>query len=130
MLRRKKDSVINGKALITLPPRQVEIISCTFDADEREFYESISAKVEATLETYRRAGDMAKNYTSVLILLLRLRQACNHPALISKDYVADKEAVDPVEAKNKDLDDADDLADAFGQMGVSAARKCQMCQTR
>lgn len=130
MLRRKKDLVINGKPIITLPEREVNIIACTFDPEEREFYESISAKVESTLEKYRKAGQMANNYTSVLVLLLRLRQACNHPSLISKDYLEDKEAVDPKAAKGKDLDDADDLADVFGQMGVSTARKCQMCQTR
>ena len=66
----------------------------------------------------------------MLVLLLRLRQACNHPTLISKDFICDKEAVEPRAAKGKDLDDADDLADALGQMEVSSGRKCQMCQTK
>ena len=56
--------------------------------------------------------------------------ACNHPSLISKDFLADKEAVDPKAAKSgQDVDDADDLAELFGQLGVSSARKCQVCQT-
>ena len=130
MLRRKKDTEVNGKRLVVLPPRHVDVINCTFDDDERQFYESISAKVEEQLSKYRESGDLARSYTSVLVLLLRLRQACNHPYLISKDYVCDKEAVDPQAAKGRDLDDADDLADVFGQMGVSSGRKCQMCQAR
>ncbi|EJD05330.1 uncharacterized protein FOMMEDRAFT_138838 [Fomitiporia mediterranea MF3/22] len=128
MLRRRKDSVLNGKQLLELPDRIVKIIPCAFDADEREFYESIASKVELTLNKYQQAGDIARNYTSVLVLLLRLRQACNHPSLLSKDFALDKEAVDPRGVKDgKDLDDADDLADLLGQMGVSS-RKCQLCQ--
>lgn len=55
--------------------------------------------------------------------------ACNHPSLLSKEFTVDKEAVEPHAAKNdKDLEDADDLADLFGQMDVAPSRKCQMCQ--
>jgi SNF2 family DNA or RNA helicase len=130
MLRRKKDSELNGKPLIRLPERHVEILVGSFDDQEREFYESISARVESTLEKMEKAGQVAKSYTSMLVLLLRLRQACNHPSLISKDFTADNEAVEPQPAKGQDLDDADDLANMLEQMGVSSARKCQMCQTR
>lgn len=56
--------------------------------------------------------------------------ACNHPSLLSKDFLADKEAVEPKAAKSgQDVEDADDLAELFGQMGVSSTRKCQVCQT-
>ncbi|KAI5118940.1 hypothetical protein M0805_006286 [Coniferiporia weirii] len=129
MLRRKKDTELNGKPLIELPERIVNIVPCLFDADEREFYESIESKVELTLNKFRQNGDAAKNYTSMLVLLLRLRQACNHPSLLSKDFAVDKGAVNPHAAKDGgDLDDADDLADLLGQMGVSSGRKCLMCQ--
>lgn len=63
--------------------------------EERKFYESIHGRVDHTLEEYRKAGLNARNYTSVLVLLLRLRQACNHPSLISKGSLDDEEAVDP-----------------------------------
>lgn len=142
MLRRKKDTMLNGKPLIVLPDRIVNIVACTFDDDEREFYDAIQSKVDLTLNKFMKNGNMAINYTSVLVLLLRLRQgslfillfdtisklfslACNHPSLISKDFTADKDAVDPRSAKE---DEADELADLFGAMGVSSKRKCQMCQ--
>lgn len=57
-------------------------------------------------------------------------KACNHPILVAKDYKNDMDAVDPKGvAKGQDDKDADgdDLATAFGQMGVT--RKCQMCTT-
>jgi len=62
--------------------------------------------------------------------LLRLRQACNHPCLVSKDYKADMDAVDPKAAKSSSQDpgvDGDDLVAAFGQLTV--VRKCQVCMT-
>jgi len=55
--------------------------------------------------------------------------ACNHPSLVIKDYKADMEAVEPKSKKNQDPhgEDADDLADIFGELGVT--RKCQLCIT-
>lgn len=57
-------------------------------------------------------------------------QACNHPCLVSKDYKADMDAVDPKAAKSGTQDpgaDGDDLVAAFGQLTV--VRKCQVCMT-
>lgn len=50
MLRRRKDDIINGKKLIELPQRTVEVISCPFDATERIFYESLENKMDEVLE--------------------------------------------------------------------------------
>lgn len=153
MLRRKKDTLLNGKPLIELPPRIVNVQPCEFDEDEREFYDALEKKIALTINKFMKGGAQMPNYTSMLVLLLRLRQgvssfhpfalhpsfaaraltnfriACNHPSLVSKDFSTDKEAVEPKAAKNDgDLDGADDLADLFGQMGVAGERKCQMCQ--
>jgi SNF2 family DNA or RNA helicase len=150
MLRRKKDTLVNGKALIELPPRKLDLVDCEFDDDERAFYDALNDKVQLTLNKFIKSGSVQNNYTSMLVLLLRLRQgeelsdnrvsgymsadfhgvACNHPSLISKNFTDDKEAVEPKGAEEgKDVDEADELADLFGEMGVSgAAKKCQMCQ--
>jgi hypothetical protein len=54
--------------------------------------------------------------------------ACDHPALIDHDYKEDKEAFEPMPAKNPDGgEDGDDLAQMFGQLEVGAA-KCKVCQ--
>ncbi|KAI0692705.1 SNF2 family N-terminal domain-containing protein [Cytidiella melzeri] len=131
MLRRTKTDTLNGKALLDLPDRLVNNVHCEFDAEERAFYDSVQERVQNRLETLQQQGDMSKNYTSMLVLLLRLRQACNHPSLIAQDYRKDKEAVDPKAAKDdKDLEeDADSLADLMGGLGLTASSKrCQMCQ--
>ncbi|KZT22942.1 hypothetical protein NEOLEDRAFT_1157534 [Neolentinus lepideus HHB14362 ss-1] len=130
MLRRKKDTLLNGKPLLELPARNVEVVACNFDAEEREFYNAVEEKVRSSFEKLAQAGNLQKSYTTILVLLLRLRQACDHPALINKDYRADAEAIEPKAVKNGgDNDDDDELANAFGALGVSNKPKCQMCRT-
>ncbi|KAJ7685568.1 SNF2 family DNA-dependent ATPase [Mycena polygramma] len=132
MLRRTKTQQLNGKALITLPPRTVNVISCAFDPSEQAFYTALETKMEGVIEKIiQQSGGGGSAYIGVLVLLLRLRQACNHPCLVSKDYKKDMDAVDP-KAKSTsssseagDLD-GDDLAAAFGALNV-ATRKCQVC---
>ncbi|KAF9541344.1 hypothetical protein CPC08DRAFT_650606, partial [Agrocybe pediades] len=129
MLRRTKDQTLNGEALIQLPKRTVKVLTCTFDQTEREFYESLETKMEGVIEKLMASSKGGSNYISVLLLLLRLRQACNHPILVSKDYKKDSEALEPKSVeKGKDDNEADaddDLIAAFGQLGVT--KKCQMC---
>ncbi|KAJ7461525.1 SNF2 family DNA-dependent ATPase [Mycena latifolia] len=135
MLRRTKTQQLNGKALVDLPPRTVTVVSCAFDASEQAFYTALESKMEDVIEKImRQSGGGGSAYIGVLLLLLRLRQACNHPCLVSKDYKTDMDAVDP-KAKSTansagtgeagDLD-GDDLAAAFGALNV-ATRKCQVC---
>lgn len=127
MLRRRKDQTLNGKALIELPKRTVKVVSCEFDSYEHAFYESLESKMESVIE--KLMGSKGNNYISVLLLLLRLRQACNHPILVSADYKKDSEALEPKSvpkgSDDKTADPDDDLIAAFGQLGVT--RKCQMC---
>ncbi|KAL1757353.1 SNF2 family N-terminal domain-containing protein [Schizophyllum commune] len=128
MLRRTKDQVINGKKLIELPPRTLNIISCPFSTQEQAFYEGLEKKMGDTVQKLMESNTGGGNaYISVLLLLLRLRQACDHPVLVEEDYKEDVDAIESKEAKNKDdATDPDDLAAAFGQLGVT--RKCKLCQ--
>ncbi|KAJ3534788.1 hypothetical protein NM688_g7079 [Phlebia brevispora] len=131
MLRRTKNTVLNGKPLLDLPDRIVNNVHCEFDPEEREFYNNVQAMVDTSLDKLQSSGEaMSKNYTSMLVLLLRLRQACNHPSLVSKDYRQDKEAVEPKAAKDDDDvgENADDLADMMGGLGLGNGKRCQMCQ--
>ena len=40
------------------------------------------------LQAYAAAGTVNQNYANILLMLLRLRQACDHPFLV-KDYNSD-----------------------------------------
>lgn len=74
MLRRTKTTILNGKPIVELPERLVEVVHCDFDDDERAFYTEIEEKTSSAIEKIVERGDAGKSYTSMLILLLRLRQ--------------------------------------------------------
>ncbi|KAH9214043.1 SNF2 family N-terminal domain-containing protein [Leptodontidium sp. 2 PMI_412] len=97
LLRRTKKSLIDGKPIITLPPKTEEVQHVVFDDDETAFYAALETKTQLQFNKYMKAGTVGKNYTNVLVLLLRLRQACCHPHLI-QDF-EEAPDVDPDNAK-------------------------------
>jgi len=85
MLRRTKKSKLDGRPLIELPERHNELTELSFTPDEKSFYDALETKTQVQFNKYVKAGTVGKHYTNILVLLLRLRQACCHPHLI-RDY--------------------------------------------
>lgn len=85
LLRRTKTSKIDGKPILQLPPRTTEQIHATFSEDEKAFYKALEGKTQLQFNKYLKSGSVGRNYSDVLVLLLRLRQCCCHPHLI-KDF--------------------------------------------
>ena len=88
LLRRTKKSKIDGKPIITLPARTTEVQNATFSDDETSFYQALETRTRLQFNRFLKAGTVGKNYSNVLVLLLRLRQACCHPHLIRDFGVA------------------------------------------
>ncbi|KAF9220758.1 hypothetical protein BS17DRAFT_786466 [Gyrodon lividus] len=88
LLRRRKDSLLDGKKLIELPAKHVDLEKLTFSQEERDIYQMVEAKSQARFNRFLRAGTVLKNYHQVLVMLLRLRQTCVHPALIQESCEA------------------------------------------
>jgi SNF2 family DNA or RNA helicase len=90
LLRRTKKSKINGQPIIQLPDKSTVEDRVAFDKDQREFYQALEHKAQIQFNRYVRNGSIGTNYSNALVLLLRLRQACCHPALVtnSKDFEA------------------------------------------
>lgn len=140
MIRRTKAVLNEAKsgenAAFKLPPRTVKHIRIDFSTVEREFYSGLEARADKTLAQMKRAGDVG--YMSVLVLLQRLRQACNHTQLVTKaldvsEYKVDIKAMSPSKKEDKAVDD---LADMFSGIGVSPQKseledikisKCGIC---
>ncbi|KAI8960796.1 SNF2 family N-terminal domain-containing protein [Daldinia sp. FL1419] len=81
-LRRTKTSVLDGKPIIQLP-RLVKAETFTiFNKDQREFYDALEQKQQLKVNNFIRTGTVMQKYSYILVLLLRLRQACCHPHLI------------------------------------------------
>ncbi|SCV70542.1 BQ2448_1936 [Microbotryum intermedium] len=132
MLRRTKDTLIDGKPIVTLPKREVREIKINFhEMDEATFYRAVVEKMELRMNAFVKAGTVMSNYTSVLTLLLRMRQACSHPALVTGNKVDDAEAIDvTVDPKKATpigaVDDETGLASLLGGLSVET-RICVLC---
>ncbi|KID96249.1 SNF2-related protein, partial [Metarhizium majus ARSEF 297] len=105
MLRRKKDSKLDGKPILQLPPKREHIVYAELSVDERDFYKQLEEKAQVVFSKYLREGSVGKNYSNILVLLLRLRQACCHPHLnLDVDDTAKPIADEEVEKLVKKLD--------------------------
>jgi hypothetical protein len=67
------------------------------------------------------------SYANAFTLLLRLRQACNHPKLLEGKLGADKDALSTGYSSPKQQDaDVDSVADLLSGMGIST-KECSIC---
>ncbi|KAI8089782.1 SNF2 family N-terminal domain-containing protein [Halteromyces radiatus] len=80
-LRRSKKAQIDGRPILNLPERNVHFTHVDFSDRERQFYDFVDNRVQQSFNNYVEAGTVMQNYSNVLVLLLRLRQACLHPKL-------------------------------------------------
>ncbi|KAF2765473.1 hypothetical protein EJ03DRAFT_330945 [Teratosphaeria nubilosa] len=85
MLRRTKKSTFEGQPILVLPERVTEVDHPQFNEDEQDFYKALEQQTTLQFNKYFAAGTVGKNYSAILVLLLRLRQACCHPHLV-KDF--------------------------------------------
>ncbi|CAH8328948.1 unnamed protein product [Eruca vesicaria subsp. sativa] len=107
MLRRTKGTLLDGKPIINLPPKKISLSKVDFSVEERSFYKKLEADSRSQFKAYAAAGTLGQNYGNILLMLLRLRQACDHPQLVH-GYISDplgkesEEAVErlPREARN------------------------------
>ena len=139
----KKDGALNpgGKTVadgslsngFKITERKIENISAEFTSEERGFYTRLEQRTDKSIEKMMSGNNLS--YASALVMLLRLRQACNHPNLVGGDMGQDQDALAAAQGlssqtprKSKVVEqEIDSLADLMG--GVSmGAKKCDVCQ--
>ncbi len=114
LLRRAKTDKIDGKPLIVLPEREVIVLEEQFeDPEEIALYKAVETKSVIQFNKFLMSGTVNQNYTSVLLLLLRLRQAVCHPFLI--EYTRIRQGID----ENGLPDEALEKAVSNTQQGIS-----------
>lgn len=99
VLRRTKDmKQPDGTPLVVLPPKTVTIQRVKFSPDEQALYNHIFARVKNSFDNKLDSGDLGRTMASMLAQILRLRQVCDHPSLITAK-------------KNSNNNNDDDLGD-------------------
>ena len=92
-LRRTKNEVASQ---IDIPPMNIIIHRGKLDDRERDFYEALYKRSTAKFDAYVEQGSLLHNYAHIFELLARLRQAVDHPLLVtSKDKVTKRISAPP-----------------------------------
>ncbi|XP_010909058.1 putative SWI/SNF-related matrix-associated actin-dependent regulator of chromatin subfamily A member 3-like 1 [Elaeis guineensis] len=84
-LRRTKDNQSGNKSMVGLPTKTIETCLVELSAEEREYYDHMESEAQNTVREYIDADTVLRNYSTVLHIILRLRQICNDMALCPSD---------------------------------------------
>ncbi|KAJ2906513.1 snf2 family helicase [Zalerion maritima] len=114
------------KPMFKTTARNVESLVVEFTPAERKYYQNLETRADESLSRMMKDG---VNYANALVLLLRLRQACNHPKLVGNKMDKDKDAIgSDAQGKSATNADVDSLADMLGGLGIQTKR-CEICLT-
>ncbi|KAK9782851.1 putative SNF2 family N-terminal domain-containing protein [Seiridium cardinale] len=97
LLQRTPTSQLDGKQVLNLPPLESSVAETKFNDDQRDFYNHLEHKMRLRFNKYMKAGTVMKNYTFILVLILRLRQCCCHPYLVMNHGIPDGAELKPKE---------------------------------
>jgi SWI/SNF-related matrix-associated actin-dependent regulator of chromatin subfamily A3 len=80
-LRRTKEVPDGGEGLIGLPPKTVETCLVDLSVEERECYDKMESEAQNAVREFIDSDTVLRNYSTVLHIILRLRQICDDVAL-------------------------------------------------
>ncbi|CAI7827320.1 unnamed protein product, partial [Closterium sp. NIES-53] len=80
-LRRTKDMQVNGRPLLSLPPKTVQVLPVDLLPEDRDLYDQVQEEVRRLVGGMMAQGTLMKNYATVLEMILRLRQIADHKGL-------------------------------------------------
>ncbi|CCH62325.1 hypothetical protein TBLA_0H00320 [Henningerozyma blattae CBS 6284] len=83
LLRRTKQMKdIDGKHLVELPPKEVIVEKLEFTNKQNKVYKQFLDKAELSVKSGLARGDLLKQYSTILVHILRLRQICCDESLL------------------------------------------------
>ncbi len=98
VLMRKKNMVAKE-----LPEKQIITHYCEMENEQREAYEALKKKYRLEIKESIEANGFMKSRFKILEGLLRLRQACNSPKLITEDFNCSSIKIEILITKLKEL---------------------------
>ncbi|CAG8539788.1 2666_t:CDS:1 [Funneliformis caledonium] len=83
-LRRTKDMQFNGRSILSLPPVNSFIHKVKFNIEEKKIYDEVEKEAKILFKKWRESKNSKDNYATILEILMRLRQICNHHKLCAE----------------------------------------------
>lgn len=80
--KRMKDK--DGKPIVQLPPKTIEVRELEFTDLERRIYDNVYRRAYLQFAHLKANGTVTRNFSVIFSVLMRLRQAVCHPALVLK----------------------------------------------
>lgn len=94
-LRRTKE-----KSSIGLPPKTVGTCYVELSAEERQLYDHMEGEAKGVVQNLINSGSLMRNYSTVLSIILRLRQLCDDISLCPPE-LRSLTALTSIEGKKK-----------------------------
>ncbi|WWC89419.1 uncharacterized protein L201_004343 [Kwoniella dendrophila CBS 6074] len=95
LLRREKTMRDkDGKLIVDLPPKTVDIQVLDFSRPERQIYKHLEDRAKRRFIQLDAEGRAMSNYTSILAMLMKLRQCVDHPLLVLGKATEDDETTE------------------------------------
>ncbi|WVQ72424.1 hypothetical protein IAR50_001976 [Cryptococcus sp. DSM 104548] len=97
LLRREKTMRDkDGRLIVDLPPKHVEIKVLEFSKPERLIYKFLEERAKKKFIELDADGRALANYTSILAMLMKLRQCVDHPLLVLGKSGSDSELAEQI----------------------------------
>jgi DNA repair protein RAD5 len=118
ILRRTKNMTDrDGKKIGDLPLPNSETVIITLSKEDRTFYDLLFSRSKAEFRGIMADRSTAKRYSAIFALLIRLRQACNHPYMVLG-------SID--ESKSTSTDSAIDFWQELADVYVDVHKNCRI----
>ncbi|ORX75417.1 hypothetical protein BCR32DRAFT_271920 [Anaeromyces robustus] len=127
-IRRTKESTIQGKKLIQLPPKSNEYIKLQLSPEAREVYTRVLKQGKIIFQGLVNQGIWAKHYVHILEIILRLRQIATHLSLCNnKDLSSLKDLTGPISLDTDEVKDETKALEIYNILKESAENQCLIC---
>ncbi len=123
--KRMKDK--DGRPIVELPPKTIEVRELEFSPIERRIYDNVYRRAFMQYATLKANGTVTRNFSVIFSVLMRLRQAVCHPALVlqarkGKTRGSDTNTAGSEEVGGAEADEVDGVdAAGFGDGGDGEA---------
>ncbi|KAI8826891.1 SNF2 family N-terminal domain-containing protein [Fimicolochytrium jonesii] len=129
-LRRTKTQKVDGKPILTLPPKRQHVYTLSLDPEEQKVYDEVFDKCRNVFQSMMKTGTVFRHYAFLLEMLLRMRQVVCHVGLL-RDWKRFDELDDYVqENANQQPLTAERAAHLLSLLKDSGDDGCSICSSQ